>query len=126
MNPIAFFLLIVWPNYKWCILTRIIQLDWISIPKSLLSAFILRRPVTGITILIHVYIYIQNKVLIRPLSSQLHIHSCPKLKLQLVLYFSSFVYNSSINEQKNMKLRENISYEMINWILYYCGFGNNL
>ena len=39
--------------------------------------------------------------------------SCPKLKLQPVLSFSSFVHNSSINENKNMKLRENICYEMI-------------
>ena len=44
----------------------------------------------------------------------LEIHSCPKLKLQPLLSFSSFVHNSSINEQNNMKLRENISYEMIN------------
>ena len=54
------------------------------------------------------------------------VHSCPKLKLQPVLPFSSFVHNSSINERKNTKLRDNICYEMINWILYYCGFGNNL
>ena len=31
------------------------------------------------------------------------IHSCPKLKMQPVLSFSSFVHNSSINEHKNMK-----------------------
>ena len=42
-----------------------------------------------------------------------YIHSCPKLKLQPVLSFSSFVHNCSINEHKNMKLRENIYYEMI-------------
>ena len=41
------------------------------------------------------------------------VHSCPKLKLQPVLSFSSFVHNSLINEHKNMKLRENICYEMI-------------
>ena len=54
------------------------------------------------------------------------IHPCPKLKLQLVLSFSSFVHNSSNNEHKNMKLRENICYEMIYWILYYWGFESNL
>ena len=35
------------------------------------------------------------------------VHSCPKLSLQPVLSFSSF-------EHKNMKLRENFYYEMIN------------
>ena len=54
------------------------------------------------------------------------IHSCPKLKLRPVLPFSSFVQNSSINEYKNTKLRENICFEIINWILYYWGFRNNL
>ena len=42
------------------------------------------------------------------------IHSCPKFKLQSVLSFSSFVHNSSINEHKNMKLRESICYESLN------------
>ena len=55
-----------------------------------------------------------------------YIHSCPKLTLQPVLSFSSFVHNSSINEHMNMKLRENICFEIINWILYYWGSGNNL
>ena len=55
-----------------------------------------------------------------------NLHSCPKLSLQPVLSFSSFVYNSSINELKNMKLRENICFEIINWILYYWSFRNNL
>ena len=41
------------------------------------------------------------------------IHSCPKLKLQPVLSFSSFVHNSSINEHKIMKLRENTCYERL-------------
>ena len=41
------------------------------------------------------------------------LHSCPKLKLQPVLSFSSFVDNPAINEHKNMKLRENICYEII-------------
>ena len=43
-----------------------------------------------------------------------NIHSCPKLSLQPVLSFSSFVHGSSVNEHKNMKLRENFYYEMIN------------
>ena len=59
-------------------------------------------------------------------NAMLKIHSCPKLKLQPVLWLSSFLHNSSINEHKNMKLRENIHYETNNWILYYWGFGNNL
>ena len=59
-------------------------------------------------------------------SKQQEIHSCPKLKLQPVLSISSFVHNSSINEHKKMKLRESICYEIINLILHYCGFGNNL
>ena len=41
-------------------------------------------------------------------------HSCPKLKLQPVLSFSSFVHKFSTNEHKNMKLRDNICYEMVN------------
>ena len=44
----------------------------------------------------------------------MEIHSCPKLKSHPVLSFSSFEHNSSINEHKNMKLKENICYEMIN------------
>ena len=43
----------------------------------------------------------------------LNLHWCSKLKERPVLLFSSFVRNSSINEHKNMKLRENICYEMI-------------
>ena len=43
-----------------------------------------------------------------------NVHSRPKLKLQPVLLFSSFMHNSSVNEHKNMKLRENICYKMIN------------
>ena len=53
------------------------------------------------------------------------IHCLPKIKEQPAL-FSSFVYNFSSNELKSMKLSEHICYEMINWILYYCGFGNSL
>ena len=41
------------------------------------------------------------------------IHWCSKLKEQPVLSLTSFVHNSSVNEHKNMKLRENICYEMI-------------
>ena len=53
--------------------------------------------------------------------------NCPaKVTVQPALLLSSFVHNSSINELKNMKLSEHICYEMINWILYYCGFGNSL
>ena len=37
-----------------------------------------------------------------------------QLKGQPVLLLSSFVHNSSINEHKNMKLRENTGYERIN------------
>ena len=37
-----------------------------------------------------------------------------KIKGQPVLLFPSFVHNHSINERKNMKLREDICYEMIN------------
>ena len=53
---------------------------------------------------------------VRPINtlSKLVIHSCPKLKLQPVLPFSSFVYNSSTNEHKNMKLREYICFEIFN------------
>ena len=49
-----------------------------------------------------------------------------KIKEQPVLSFFVFVHNSSISGHKNMKLRENVFYEMINWILHYCGFGKNL
>ena len=55
-----------------------------------------------------------------------NVHTCTKLKLQPALSLSYFLYNSSINEHKNMKFRENICFEIINWILYYWGFGNNL
>ena len=54
------------------------------------------------------------------------IHCPPKVKIHLPLLFSSFVYNSLINELKNIKLSEHICYEMINLILYYCGFVNDL
>ena len=36
------------------------------------------------------------------------------------------MHNSSINEHKNMKLKENTCCEKINVNLYYWGFGNNL
>ena len=36
------------------------------------------------------------------------IHWCSKFNEQPVLLFSSFVHDSSINEHKNMKLRENV------------------
>ena len=49
----------------------------------------------------------------------------PKVKVQPALSFSPFVHNFPINELKNMKLNEYICYEVINWILYYCGFGNS-
>ena len=53
--------------------------------------------------------------IILPIESQIkEVHSCPKLKLQLVLSLSYFLHNSSINEHKNMKLRENICFEIIN------------
>ena len=54
------------------------------------------------------------------------LHCPPKVKVQPILLFSSFVHNSSTNELKNMKLSEHIYYEMVNLILYHCGFGNNL
>ena len=54
------------------------------------------------------------------------LHCPPKVKVEPALLFSSFVHNSSINGLKNVKLNENVCYEMINWILYYCGFGNRL
>ena len=44
----------------------------------------------------------------------LNIHWSKQLKGQPVLLLSSFVHNSSINELKNMKLRENACYEKIN------------
>ena len=47
-------------------------------------------------------------------SVSIYLHSCPKLKLQPVLSLSYFLHNSSINEHKNMKLRENICFEIIN------------
>ena len=53
------------------------------------------------------------------------LHWCSKLREQPVLLMSCFVYNSLINEHKNMKLRENASNEIINWILRHWGFGNN-
>ena len=45
--------------------------------------------------------YLENNALIKT------------VKDQSVLLLSSFVHNSSINEYKNMKLRENTCYEMI-------------
>ena len=55
------------------------------------------------------------------------IHCPPQVHVQpALLFFFSFVHNSLINELKNMKLREHICCEMINWILHYCGFGNSL
>ena len=54
------------------------------------------------------------------------LHWCSKSKEQSVLMFSSFEDNSWINEHKNMRLRWNIYYEIINWILDHLGFGNNL
>ena len=53
-------------------------------------------------------------------------HWSKRLNDQDDLLPSSFVHNSSVKEHKNMKLRENTFYEMINWILHYCGFRNNL
>ena len=41
------------------------------------------------------------------------LHWSKELKDQPVLLLSSFVHYSSINEHKNMKLKENICYEMI-------------
>ena len=42
-----------------------------------------------------------------------NIYWCSKLKEHPVLYFYSFVHNSSINERKNSKLRENNCYKRI-------------
>ena len=42
------------------------------------------------------------------------IHWSKQLKDQPVLLLSSFMHNCSINEHKNMKLRENTYYEKIN------------
>ena len=53
-------------------------------------------------------------------------HCPPKVKVQPVLLFPSFVHDSSMNKLKSMKLNEHIRYEMINRIFYYCGFGNSL
>ena len=55
-----------------------------------------------------------------------YVHCPLKVKVHPALLFSSFVHNSSYNELKNMKLSEHICYEMINWILYLCGFGDSL
>ena len=54
------------------------------------------------------------------------LHWSKQLKDQPVLLLSSFVHYSSITEHKNMKLKENIFYEMINRILHYRGFRNNM
>ena len=53
------------------------------------------------------YIYTPQKVYTK------NIHWWTKLKDQPVFMFSCFEHNFSINERKNMKLRENICYEMI-------------
>ena len=42
------------------------------------------------------------------------IHWPSKVKVQPALLFSSIVRNSSINELKNLKLSENICFEMVN------------
>ena len=55
---------------------------------------------------------------IKLLMHNLNIHWSNQLKDQHVLLLSSFVHNSSFNEHKNMKLRENTSKEMVNWNLY--------
>ena len=52
-----------------------------------------------------------------------YIHWCSKLKEQSALSLTSFMHNSSVNEHKNMKFRENICFEII---LYYWGFRSNL
>ena len=62
----------------------------------------------------------KNHYIIKPKAINLNlfsitkIHSCPNLKLQPASSLSSFLHNSSINEHKNMKLRENICFEIIN------------
>ena len=53
------------------------------------------------------------------LGKEKKIHWCSKLKEQPILTFTSFVHNSSVNEHMSMELRENICYEIINWISYY-------
>ena len=53
-------------------------------------------------------------------------HWLKQLKNQPVLLISSSVHNSSINEYKNMKLREKICFERINLNLYYWGFRNKI
>ena len=50
----------------------------------------------------------------------------PKVKVEPALLFSSFMHNSSVKKLKNLKLSEHICYEVINSILYYSGFENNL
>ena len=47
-----------------------------------------------------------------PVSTE--IHWSKQLNNQPVLLLSSSVHNCSINEHKNMKLRENICFEIIN------------
>ena len=44
----------------------------------------------------------------------IYIHWSKQLNDQPVLLLSSFVHNLSINEHKNMKLKENTCYERIN------------
>ena len=58
--------------------------------------------------------------------SVLLIHWPKQVKGQPCLLLYSFVHNSWINKQKNMKLRENTCYDRIKWNIYYWGFGNNL
>ena len=47
-------------------------------------------------------------------SREIKIHWSKQLKSQPILLLSFFVHNSSINEHKNMKLRENTYYEKVN------------
>ena len=55
-----------------------------------------------------------NTSLINTKPTSLVIINLPKhLKFQPVLFLSSFMRDSSINEHKKMKLRENICYERL-------------
>ena len=69
-------------------------------------------------------IYLQYFNVYRRLKKGFYVQWSKQLKDQLVFFLSSFVHNSSINEHKNMKLRENNCYEIVNRILHYCGFRN--
>ena len=55
------------------------------------------------------YVIIKDKILLCEI-----LHWCSKLKGQPSLLFSSFVHSYSINEHKNIKLREDICYKLIN------------